>query len=170
LVNSIALIQEGASSIVFNVIGAQHITNYTWDFGDLTDTSGTGLPGEMTHIYAGPGTYTVTLTLSNDCGEITVTKLVLIENPTDIGDISALQKEFNLFPNPSKTVVTIANKAGIKVKQIVLSNLVGQNVYMDNEVNADKVTIDISGLAPGIYNASIITEKGIVNKKLEVIK
>jgi hypothetical protein len=170
LVNSIALIQEGASSIVFNVIGAQHITNYTWDFGDMTDTAGTGLPGEMTHIYAGPGTYTVTLTLSNDCGEITVTKIVVIENPTDIADISAIQKEFNLFPNPSKTVVTISNKAGIKMKQIILSNLVGQNVYTDNEVNTDKAMIDISGFAPGIYNASIITEKGTINKKLQIIK
>ena len=83
---------------------------------------------------------------------------------------SALQKEFNLFPNPAKTVVTISDKAGIKMKQIVLSNLVGQNVYTDNTVNADKATIDISGFAPGIYNVSIITEKGTVNKKLEVMK
>jgi hypothetical protein len=168
VVNSIAVIQANGETFVFNVIGAQNITNYTWDFGDLTDTSGTGLPGEMTHTYAGPGEYTVTLTLSNACGEITVTRLVKIEG-LGIADQSALQKEISLFPNPAKTGVTLSNKANIRMTALSITNVIGQVVYVDEHVNSAKTMVDISHLAPGMYTISVGTERGIVSKKLEVL-
>jgi hypothetical protein len=169
VVNSIALTELPDGSFVFNVIGAQNITHYTWDFGDLTDTSGTGLPGEMSHTYGAPGQYTVTLTLSNACGEIVITKSIKI-NPTSIGDVAELQKEINIFPNPAKSKVTISDQSGINIKSITVTNILGQKVAASGDMNRTSVQLDISGFAGGIYTLTIDTDKGKVTKKLEVIK
>ncbi|MEO1712610.1 MAG: PKD domain-containing protein, partial [Bacteroidota bacterium] len=49
-------------------------TSYSWDFGD-TNTSAEPNPS---HTYQEDGTYIVTLTVSNDCGEVTVEQEVVI--------------------------------------------------------------------------------------------
>jgi len=47
---------------------------YSWDFGD-NSTSGAASPN---HTYASDGTYTVTLSATNDCGTETTTQVVVI--------------------------------------------------------------------------------------------
>ncbi|MFQ5446514.1 MAG: PKD domain-containing protein, partial [Saprospiraceae bacterium] len=49
-------------------------TSYEWDFGD----GGTSTEENPVHTYAGDGTYTVTLTATNDCGSATFTEDVVI--------------------------------------------------------------------------------------------
>ncbi len=44
--------------------GGVTITGYTWDFGDQT----TGIGVSPTHVYLAPGTYTVSLTVTNSLG------------------------------------------------------------------------------------------------------
>lgn len=164
LVNSIAIIDNGSGSFTFNLIGAQYVTSYNWDFGDGSTTTG---PGPKTHSYTTPGEYTVTVTLTNDCGQITTTRVVATGS-TGINDLTALQKEIKVFPNPSKGLVTIANNSGIKMKAIALFNIMGQKVYSAAQQNAEKYTLDVSGFAAGIYNVIIDTDKGIISKKLDV--
>lgn len=169
VVNSIALTELPDGSFVFNVIGAQHITSYTWDFGDLTDTSGTGMPGEMSHTYAAPGEYTVTLTLSNACGEIVITKVIKI-NPLGIDDLAGLRNGINIFPNPAKSKVTISNKTAINIKSITVTNILGQKVAELKAINSTSAELSLAGFANGIYNLSIDTDQGRISKKLEVLK
>jgi hypothetical protein len=170
VVNSIAIIDNGDGTFTFNVIGAQNIDSYTWNFGDGSgEISNTGMPGQQIHGYTVPGSYTVTLTLRNECGEVVATRVVTISAPTGIDDVSALQKEISVYPNPSRSKVVIANKANIKMKEINIVNLMGQQVYKNDKVNAMQVEINTTGFAAGIYNVMINTEKGMVTKKLEVI-
>jgi PKD repeat protein len=171
LINSIAIIDNGNGTFTFNVIGAQNIDSYTWNFGDGSSmTNGTGIPGQQIHTFADCGEYTVTLTVRNDCGEIVTTRLVNFEcATTGIDNVSALQKEISIYPNPSRSKVTVSNKVNIKMKEISIVNLMGQSVYKNDKVNATQIEINTTGFAAGIYNIMINTEKGMVTKKLEII-
>ena len=83
--NSVVTVEEGATpDFTFNITGnTVNFTNtsvngdsYFWEFGD-TQTSSQFNP---THTYADEGTYTVTLTVTNDCGSVQTTQTVTIEN------------------------------------------------------------------------------------------
>ena len=54
------------------------IVNYAWDFGD--GNNGTGV--SPTHIYAALGTYTVTLTVTDNLGASTISNGTIIVSPT----------------------------------------------------------------------------------------
>ncbi len=64
------------------------ITNWAWDFGDSTKTAlDSGLP--VTHSYAKPGAYTVTLTVTTDGGCVSdVFTKVLTINPLPVADFT----------------------------------------------------------------------------------
>jgi len=67
-------------------------TAYTWDFGDNSATSSATNPG--CHIYAKPGTYTVTLSASNQsCGASTKTKTVIVK-PVSAAPIAGAGKTY----------------------------------------------------------------------------
>jgi len=61
-------------------------TTYIWNFGDgtpaVTQTSTTPLPSPP-HTYTAPGTYTVSLTVSNSCGPSTYTDEITISEPPE---------------------------------------------------------------------------------------
>lgn len=55
-------------------------TLFTWNFGDGTTQTAFSLTNP-THVYTTPGTYTVTLTASNNCSTTTHEEIVCIEQP-----------------------------------------------------------------------------------------
>jgi hypothetical protein len=56
------------------------------------------------------------------------------------------------------------------MKEINIVNLMGQTIYKNDKVNADQIDINTTGFTPGIYNVMINTDKGMVTKKLEIIR
>lgn len=166
--NSIAIIDNGGGSFTFNIIGAQYIDNYVWDFGDSSPTESG--PGPKTHLYTQQGEYNATVTLSNECDEIVITRLIAVGSLLGIDDLNELQKDLKVFPNPGKETVTIAsNNSSIKMTNVEVYNLMGQKVY-SSEIKSEKHKLDVSAFSAGIYNVLINTNKGKVTKKLEVIK
>lgn len=168
VVNSITVINNGDGSFTFNVLGAQHITSYTWDFGDGTTQPGTGLPGQQVHTFTTAGAYTLILTLRNDCGTITTSRLINFV-PTSVQETSALSNDFKLYPNPSKGTVTLTNDLDIKIKSVRLINILGQTVYENKNINTSQYKFDISTNASGVYTVLLETTAGQVKKKLQVI-
>ncbi|KAA5537456.1 T9SS type A sorting domain-containing protein [Taibaiella lutea] len=172
-VNSIAIIDNTGGSYTFNAVGVQNVTSYIWDFGDGQTLPGTGIPGQVNHQYNIAGDYTVSLTVRNnqDCGDVTVTKVIHSDGiPTGMNDLDILQNVISIYPNPSWAWVTIANNSGIKIKSIAVLNIAGQQVFRSDNINATKFRFNSAGLVSGIYNVVINSERGRLIKKLEVIR
>ncbi|MBL7810514.1 MAG: DUF4832 domain-containing protein [Saprospiraceae bacterium] len=57
---------------------SQGANNYLWDFGDNSTVSAEINP---VHIFPGPGTYTVRLTATNGCGQVSIEKEITVNCP-----------------------------------------------------------------------------------------
>jgi PKD repeat protein len=172
-INSIAMIDNADGSYTFNAVGAQNVTSYIWDFGDGQTLPGTGIPGQVIHQYNIAGNYTVTLTISNNhgCEDVTVTRVLNSAGiTTGVNNLNAIQNIFSIYPNPSKSSVVISNSSGIKINAVTVSNIAGQQVLKDDNINTVKFRFNTEYLAAGIYNVVIDSEKGRIVKKLNVIK
>ncbi len=77
-------------------------SSWSWDFGD----GSSGTERDPWHQYAEPGTYTVTLTVSNDCGTNAVSFDVTVV-ATGLGT-SAFGGSLSLYPNPATDRVVLA--------------------------------------------------------------
>lgn len=60
--------------------GVCTISGYNWDFGDGNTDVGSSIP--VTHTYASPGTYTVTLQVTNQGGSLTAIRTVTVPPAT----------------------------------------------------------------------------------------
>ncbi|TNF30988.1 MAG: PKD domain-containing protein [Bacteroidetes bacterium] len=71
-----------------SAVATGQITGFQWDFGD--GTTGTG--GQVSHAYAAPGTYTVTLTISSEgCTESSTSNITIYPLPNvNVGADQAL--------------------------------------------------------------------------------
>jgi hypothetical protein len=88
---------------------------------------------------------------------------------------SVLVKEFNataqvsIFPNPSNSFFKIeANN--IQDMNIQITNMNGQVIKIDSNIENNSITYDVSGLNAGIYNVQINNNGDIQNHKITVIK
>lgn len=65
---------------------------------------------------------------------------------TTINETMAMEKEFNVYPNPTNSILHIAVKKEIKLSII---NIIGEELFTET-VN-DKISIDVSKLSSGVY-------------------
>lgn len=150
-----------------NSIGA---TNFEWDFGDNSALSTEENP---THIYSENGIYTVTLTVTNDCGTHTFTEQVEIDVVIDsVSDIRGISK-FEIFPNPNDGIFkVILEGESIANLEMSLVNLLGQKVFseiINLNSGSHYQTFDGSSNSKGMYwlvldsNGKKLRKKVIIN-------
>lgn len=70
--------------------------------------------------------------------------------------------EISIFPNPAQDVINITNENGFEFTDASLVNILGSV----NKVNIINNSIDISLLASGVYMLNLVTEKGVITKKI----
>lgn len=163
-----AITVSGTSpNFTFSVSNGQHIDTYLWNFGDNTSTSSNASP---VHTYATAGTYTVTVTLSNACGSITITKQVTVQS-SSVKDLDLDEAVLKLYPNPAQQSIVVENESNMHMKDIQVYNMLGQLVTTHKVSTSNgKQVIDVSHLANGMYHMRIRFTEGSAERKFEVLR
>ena len=120
----------------------------------ISGYSGDGGPATSAEMYGGGGGTT------DKCGNVYFSDVdnlrirkVTFNTACDPSDCVLmpeyiLLKSTSVYPNPVTKELIISS--AIKVCNIAISNVIGQTIY-SNKYNSDKVQIDVSGLASGVY-------------------
>ena len=127
------------------------------DLGELTGETGFDLSGLLgdgsttseeanpTMYYATDGTYTVTLTATNECGtsiaqqDIEISFCTLVEENAE--------NAISIYPNPASNMITIANAENATIEIV---NALGQVVSVKENISNSEV-VDLSNFANGTY-------------------
>ena len=135
---------------------------YSWTFGDGSPFNASQSPN---HTYGADSSYVVCLTVTNTGGSNTKCDTVHITNRVNgIQDIAAVA--IQLYPNPAHDQVTITTDNAIH--ELTISNLMGQVVLHNGEVNDKTATIALHDYATGMYIVQVKTASGVGVSKLVV--
>ncbi|WP_317897580.1 glycine-rich protein [Aurantibacillus circumpalustris] len=124
-------------------ITAAGATSYAWN-NTMTGPTITVSPTGTT------ANYTVTGTDDNGCSS-TATVQVKISNCSGLNELSSLNSEISIYPNPNDGKFTIQSKVDLKLS---LVNELGQLIRVINLSATNNHEVNISDLAKGIYFVS----------------
>jgi GEVED domain/SprB repeat/Secretion system C-terminal sorting domain len=141
-------ISDGKGKVVAQ--GGKPNYSYLWSPGGETTNEIVNKPA---------GTYTITVTDANGCTSFAT---IIISQPNSI---DALQKLYQLqiTPNPASNAITLVSS--VEIKNITITNMIGQVLITANHCNSTQKEININSLSTGIYT---ILVNGIVAEKFTV--
>ncbi len=90
-----------------------------------------------------------------------------------IDEMNSFVTGFSVFPNPAQGIVTVIGRLNKKADVIVtITDVIGKIIFSKNlNLTSDiHLPIDLSENAEGIYNLSLRTTNGIINKKIILIQ
>lgn len=146
---------------------SQHGQSYQWNFGD----GNTSAEPNPTHQYAGPGTYQVTLAVTNQCGTQQASQSVTIQSTTSIvADENA--PTVRAYPNPAHDRLTI-DLASLPVGSVSLRlmNLQGQVLHQETQSHrgtAWQTTLEVSRFPAGIYTVVVQVKDQVIHRKIQI--
>ena len=146
----------------FTAIGSQNVDNYHWDFGDGESIDNAA--GSVSHTYDDYGTYTVTLTVSNDCGEEEYEVEVEIIDYTSLSENSIAGLE--VYPNPAKDQVTISIPNSMQ-SEVRVFNMAGAQI-LSGQAFTSSLKLDVATWEKGVYFLQISNEGQTTVSKLIV--
>lgn len=156
---------SGLSRLTFNAPGTAD-NDYLWSFGDGSGST----VQNPTHLFAGAGTYTVSLVVSNDCGADTMTQQVDVW-PTGIEDPAAIQS-IQLVPNPTTDIVQlqmeVATPGDWTASLLDVSGRMLEAVNFGTVQAAVQHTFDLQHYAKGMYFLRLQSEHGQLLRKIIV--
>lgn len=130
--------------------------SYSWSFGD--DAFSTDQNPE--HIYENPGTFTVTLTVTNDCGSVEISKdvEVFITSAKDLNSETAIV----ISPNPNKGQFDIILKGYEgRSPELRILDIAGREVWSCEGTAIARHSVDLGDPPKGVYELEIRTDQGV---------
>lgn len=165
---NILLALDGSYNL--NVRNPQFVQMAIWDYGDGSPND-TGL--YVNHRYTNNGLYQVKVYLLSVCGENlgeakSYTETLDVFDATSIGELDGVSMK--LYPNPATDKIYIALD-GAQIQQVDVYNVLGQKVQ-NNVLKFPSATQAISTqqLVSGMYHLHIKTDKGLLIRKVEIVK
>ncbi|MBO7445635.1 MAG: fibronectin type III domain-containing protein [Bacteroidales bacterium] len=118
----------------------------------------TGLTGLTTYV----------IQVQADCGDGQVSgwSTTLNETTTNVGIENWLEKSVTLYPNPATEMVNVEiSDANIMITGVEMYNVYGQIVEAFHGTSLQgRATLNVSGLADGMYYVRVTTDSGVVTK------
>ncbi len=147
------------TSVSFHDKSETSIKEWSWNFGD----GGTSNLQHPSHSYTIAGYYDVSLTVTNCFGADSVVKTGIVH----VG-ISSSEQELGLklYPNPAKDYIMLELTSNQRINSISMYTLMGKQIMSVQNIYQSSYKLNISNNASGVYFIEIITDKGIVNKKI----
>lgn len=139
------------------VSGGSAPYSFSWSPGNGSGETITGLTA---------GNYTATVTDANGC---TATSTVTVGSNVGINDLT-LADAIRTYPNPTEGLLTIELPADRDIIHITLIDVTGRAVMQLPAARTDRMTIDLSSLAEGVYHLSFFTADARATKKVVVMK
>jgi len=130
----------------------------SWDFGDGASSN---LLNPI-HTYQVVGDYIVALTAYKNGCAITLTEALFVSALDVDNQVNDL---FDVFPNPSKGVITLFVPNNTDSYDYQIYSTVGQIMLFGNSVN-DETFIDLSHLPNGLYFLTIQLNNRIISRRL----
>ena len=134
-------------------------TTYTWSTSATTST--VSVSPVSTTIY------TVTGTNVNACKN-KATQTVVVNNCVGIEQVTSNNEQVTVYPNPATNSFQVEFMgSGEKLMQVYDVN---GKLVLSQTIHNGKATIDVSSLTNGIYNISISSNEGVINKRVVIAK
>ena len=134
------------------------IVNWTWDFGD----GGTGSGQTATHIYSNPGTYTVTLIVTDTCNYTdTVAETVQVYSPA----LTVTKSSTHPAPLSPGDIITytivVGNSGDVNATGAVISDTLPANTnFVTGSISLDPPGAGTKGTEPPILVSSLTITVG----------
>ncbi|PHN02652.1 Ig-like domain-containing protein [Flavilitoribacter nigricans] len=78
-------------------------------------------------------------------------------------------RQLKVAPNPANNQLRLHLNGSTDFDRVVVYNLMGQEVYNSGRVKNDRTNIDVSQWANGFYLVKVFTERGTIQRKIEVL-
>lgn len=137
---------------------------YNWNFGDGNSSD----VANPTHTYLSNGAFIITLTVSNRCGNNNYQRAINLATSISVNSTKTL--DIKIYPNPNNgQFIAELNSLSSGNGSIIIYNAIGEKVLIKDVTilkNQNKIPIDLSNLANGIYHISFTLDNEIYNKQV----
>ena len=155
---------ENGLTVDFTAIG-NGINFVSWDFGD----GNTSFDENPTHTYAEAGTYTVTLTITDVCGQTADKSITITVGPQSITENHELAA-MRIFPNPTSGEFAMEFEQPLTENvQLELLDVTGKLIISEQlTTGTQKSQWQWNALPNGIYQLKLGNSKGVATHRLVV--
>ena len=105
------------------------------------------------HYYTEPGTFEITLTAYSEDGECSTQTTQEIESNW-VGVEEIKTSEFDVYPNPASSKVTIDLKSG-PVSSWAMYDSKGRRVLNEQNTQTERIRLSVDHLDPGVYTLTL---------------
>ncbi|WP_367389426.1 Ig-like domain-containing protein [Lewinella sp. LCG006] len=83
---------------------------------------------------------------------------------------SSLDDLLKTYPNPTSEYLNIHLNGQQAFEQITLRTMTGQVVHHQETSGVNHAVLSVAGLTPGMYILSVTSDKGTINRKIEILR